>query len=136
MSFVNDPVVYSDESMTKQSFREEVDINRIVARAREGQMVAHVARGVPSYLDVSDVGDYKGALDMIRKTDAWFARLPAKVREVFKNDASEFLDAMDTDVGRAKLVELGVLPPIPETVSVPPVAAPVATTPAGVTPPA
>lgn len=103
---------------TKQSFREEVDINKIVARSRAGQIVSHVARGVPTYQDVSDVGDYKGALDMVRNADAFFQKLPAKVRAAFGNDPAAFLDATESNEGRAKLVELGLAKPIPSSVPV------------------
>lgn len=107
----------SDVSRTKQSFRDEVDINQIVAKARQGQVIAHVARGVPTYADVSEVGDYKGALDMVRNADAFFQRLPAKVRAEFGNDPAEFLDAMEGP-GRAKLEELGLVPKTPSHVPV------------------
>lgn len=118
MSFIKEPVEYSGESVAKQSFRDEVDINQIVARARAGQAVAHVARGTPMYMDVSEVGDYKGALDMIRNADAFFQALPAKVRAEFANDPALFLDEVDTVEGRAKLEAAGLLPPIPKTVPV------------------
>lgn len=115
---VTPKVVQSMESMTKQSFRDECDINEIVRRGRQGAVVAHVARGVPSYMDVSEVGDYKSALDMLRSTDAFFQGLPAVVRKAFDNDPAEFLDAMDTDSGRLKLEELGLVPKRPEHVPV------------------
>lgn len=119
MSFIKEPVEYSGESMTKQSFREEVDINRIVARARQGQAVTHMARGTPLYIDVSEVGDYKGALDMVRNADAFFQQLPAKVRLEFENDPALFLDSVDTVEGRARLERAGLVPPIPVSVPVP-----------------
>lgn len=105
-------------SRTKQSFRAEVDINQIIARARQGQAVTHVARNLPSYMDVSEVGDYKSALDMLRSTDAFFAKLPAKVRFAFDNDPALFLDSMDTVEGRARLEAAGLVEPLPATVPV------------------
>lgn len=123
--FIVDPVVRSGVSRTKQSFREEVDINRIVAKARAGQAVTHLSKGVPTFMDVSEVGDYKGALDMLRNADAFFAALPSKVRAEFDNDPAVFLDSVDTVEGRARLERAGLVPPLPA----PPV-------PGGVTPPA
>lgn len=104
-------------SRTKQSFREESDINSIVAKARRGQAVTHVARSLPVFMDVSEVGDYRTALDMLRQTDEFFSRLPAKVRAVFNNDPAEFLDGLDTVEGRSKLEKAGLVPPIPDTVN-------------------
>lgn len=108
----------STVSRVKESFRDEVDINKIVARARAGQAITHVARGMPSFMDVSEVGDYKGALDMIRNADAFFARLPAKIREEFDNDPALFLDEVDSVEGRARFERAGLLEPIPARVPV------------------
>lgn len=119
MSATVDPSAYSGDSRTKQSFREEVDINVIVRRGRQGAVNAHLAKGMPRYMDVSEVGDYKGALDMLRSMDAYFGKLPAKVRAAFDNDPSLFLDSVETTDGRAKLEELGVIPKVPVSVAVP-----------------
>lgn len=113
------PDVRSTVNRTKQEMRKESDINVIVARARQGQAVTHVARNMPVFMDVSEVTDYKSALDMLRTTDAFFARLPARVRESFENDPAQFLDAVDTAEGRRKLEAAGLLPPIPQEVPVP-----------------
>lgn len=120
----------SGVARTKQSMRDECDINGIVSRARMGGAIAHVARGVPTYMDVSEVTDYKSALDMLRKTDEFFQALPAKVRRAFNNDPAEFLDGMDTVEGRAKLEEAGLVPPATRA----PVASPETATPPGETP--
>jgi len=124
MSFMADPVAYSDESRTKQSMRDECDINKIVAKARHGQAVTHLARGVPSYADFSDVGDYKTALDRLRAADAFFAELPSAVRKAFQNDPAAFLEGVETPEGRKVLEDAGLLRPIPAVVPVPPVAPP------------
>lgn len=116
---MDDPKVYSGVSRTKESFREEVDINRIVANARRGQAVTHLQKAQPMFTDVSEVGDYKSALDMIRNADAFFQMLPAKARAEFNNDPAEFLDAVDTVDGRARLEAAGLVPPIPVKVPVP-----------------
>lgn len=108
----------SDVGRTKQSFRDEVDINQIVARARAGQAVTHLAGKVPQYMDVSDVGDYKSALDMLRSADRFFEGLPSRIRLGFDNDPAKFLDAMETPEGRGVLEELGLVPKLPKSVPV------------------
>jgi len=106
-----EPDVQSSASRTKQSMREECDINAIVAKARRGQAVAHLSQGVPTYGDFSDVGDYKSALDRLRAADEWFRHLPAKVRGAFHNDPGEFLEVQDTPEGRAVLEAAGLYVP-------------------------
>lgn len=114
MSFITEPVRYSNVGRTKQSMREECDINMIVAKARRGQAITHVRENAPTFMDVSEVSDYKGALDMIRNADRFFAHLPSKVRAEFGNDPAQFLDLVDTVEGRARLERAGLVPPVKE----------------------
>jgi len=107
-------VKYSGKSRTKPSFRDECDINKIVAKARSGHAVTHVRDAAPVFMDVSEVGDYKSALDMLRSTDRFFAGLPSGVRKAFDNDPAKFLDELDTTEGRAKLELAGLVPPTKE----------------------
>lgn len=96
--------------MAKGWFKDECDINRIMARARRDRMVpTHLMRGQPRFMDVSEVGDYRSALEHLRRTDEYFRALPAKVREAFDNDPAIFLDAMDSPEGRERLVKAGLM---------------------------
>lgn len=104
---------------TKQAMKAECDINNILKRYAKSGLLTHLAKGVPSFMDVSEVGDYRTALEHLRSTEAFFAGLPSKVRAAFNNDPAQFLDAVDTVEGRAKLEEIGVIPkkeeaPVPE----------------------
>jgi len=92
---------------TKQAPKDECDINNILLRYKRSGLVSHLAKGVPTYMDVSEVGDYKGAMDHLRATEKFFAGLPAKIRERFDNDPVAFLDYA-SEVPEADLkVELG-----------------------------
>lgn len=76
----------------KQSMKDECDINRILQRYAKSGMLTHVAAGTPRYMDISEVGDYRSALEHLRSTEAFFAALPATTRARFNNDPAEFLD--------------------------------------------
>lgn len=76
----------------KQAPKAECDINNVLLRYRKSGLVTHLASGVPTYMDVSEVGDYKSAMDHLRSTERFFQALPAKVREYFDNDPVAFLD--------------------------------------------
>lgn len=99
------------DSLTKQSMKDEVDINRIVERFRSSGMVNHLAKGQPAYLDVSEFTDYRSALEHVRAVGAFFGGLPADVRARFANDPALYLDYV-TDPANAEAVEaeFGVQP--------------------------
>lgn len=86
------------ETKTKQSFRDETDVNNIVRKfANEGIMPRMLDE--PQYIDVSAVGDYKSILDTLREAEAMFLQLPDEVRGRFADleDFAEQLDGLDDE---------------------------------------
>lgn len=101
-------------SMTKQSMKDEVDINRVVARYKKTGMFTHVNERTPIYQDVSDVVGYREALDRVREVEVFFTGLPAHVRAEFENDPSKFLDFMADPANAETADEMGLKPKIEE----------------------
>jgi len=82
---------------TQQHFKEACDINNIVARFDKTGLVHHLAGGVPRYADVSQVPDFKTAMDQITMVGQYFEQLPGELREHFSGPA-DFMDrANDPD---------------------------------------
>lgn len=118
-----------EPSMTKQSFKDECDINNIVKRFEATGIVDHLnlkaAEGV--YQDLPDPIDLQGALDVSRHASEAFAALPAVLRAHFDNDPVKFLDAVayPTEATQNLFIEHGLAthlkPPAkaPEPVPVP-----------------
>jgi len=79
-------------SMTKQSFADETDINKIVARFEKTGLIEHLNSREPFYGDVSDIVGYQEALNVVQKADDLFNAYPAKVRERFDNDPVKFIE--------------------------------------------
>lgn len=78
------------ESMTQQHFADDADINTIVRRfGLTGQLPHSVSDGV--YADFSGITDYDSALETIERTEARFMRLPAELRDTFRNDPAELV---------------------------------------------
>lgn len=98
----------SGESRTKQSFRDECDIENIVAKYVKTGLVSHLAGGQPFYADVSEMADYRGAIEQVRSAEKFFAGLPAKVRAFFENDIATFVDWMADPANADQLEKLGV----------------------------
>lgn len=101
------PVVICGPGRTKQEFKDECDVNNIVKRYVKDGFLAHVARGVPRFVDVSEVGDFRQAVDQVRAATAFFEGLPAKVRDRFGNDPVKFIDEAG-NLTRDEMRELGL----------------------------
>lgn len=95
------------QEVTKQEFKEECDVNTIVRRFVRDGFLSHVARGQPQYVDVSDLSDYRTAIEQVRAASEFFAGLPAKVRARFGNDPARYLDEAGS-LSRDELRELGL----------------------------
>lgn len=98
-----------DRSLTQQSEAKDADINTIVARfEKTGILPAAQREGL--FLDVSNMPDYRQALDQVNQTNQYFMTLPAKTRLRFNNDAAEFLDFISDGNNKNEAIELGLLP--------------------------
>lgn len=95
-------------SLTKQSMKAETDINNILARYAKSGLLTHLAGGTPQWLDVSEVSDYREAIERVRAADTWFSGLPAKMRETFHNDPAAFLDFASDPSNDKMMAELGL----------------------------
>lgn len=101
-------------SRTKQSMRDETDINNVIKRFTQGGMLTYVNEKSPQYIDVAEMVDYRSALDHVRETDKFFAGLPSKVRTRFNNDAAQFLDFMSDPANEPEARELGLAKELPK----------------------
>lgn len=106
-------------SMTKQSFAEEVDINKILERARAGQDIrASVTERVAQYGDFSNVPSYQAALDLINRANGMFMSLDANIRERFFNDPRRMVMFLQDSSNYDEAVKLGLVLEKPEVAPV------------------
>lgn len=93
---------------TKQSFKDECDINNIMRKFVRTGVVSHVNRFGARY-GFAPALEYRDALHIVAEAQLMFAALPAKVRKRFGGDPEEFLafvqDPANTDEAR----ELGLI---------------------------
>lgn len=109
---------FNNPSLTKQSFKDECDINVIMKRFRKVQNVDFLNR-YQGYLDgqfgdFSQVQDYRTAIDQIQQARGVFDALPSKVRSRFGNDPAEFLDFVHNPANSDELVAMGLAEPKPK----------------------
>lgn len=101
---------FEGPSMTKQSFKDEVDINNILAKYQKTGLLDHVATYGGSYGDMPTHDDFHEAMNIVTNANSMFADLPATVRERFDNDPAKFLDFVSDPENREALVEDGLIP--------------------------
>lgn len=104
------PQVEPGRSRTKQSFAASSDINNIVKKFLKTGMIEHVNTRSPVYADVSQVVDFREALEQVRVTQEFFSKLPAKVRAEFENDPALFLDYMADAQNAQEAKDRGLVP--------------------------
>jgi len=95
-------------SRTVQSEKASCDINNIVRQYRRTGVLPHMAARMPEFGDVSEVGDFREAVERVRATEAWFSKLPAAVRAKFQNDPIALMDAVGDPSREPELKALGL----------------------------
>lgn len=95
---------------TKQSFKEEADINTLIKRFGIGNPLPTGAR-IPSYGDFTQAGDYQTALNVINEAERAFYAVPADVRARFLNDPARFVEFFNDEQNYPEAVRLGLVPP-------------------------
>lgn len=121
------------ESMTKQSHKDECDINKILKQYQKTGMITHISSNQPMYGDMPSDMDYQSALHIMMDAEAAFASIPAKVRDQFNNDPAKWLAALQDPEQRDKMTEWGFFEKPPKQDPFPassPPATPAAATPA------
>lgn len=114
LDFTNSP------SRTKQSFRDECDINRIVPNFQAKGTVPPMANGKPSYGDFTNATDYQEAMNQVIAADRSFYELPAAIRSRMQNSPAFLLDFLADPANQEEAVTLGLADAPPKPPRVPP----------------
>ncbi len=103
------PAKVYDDGRTKQSFKDETDIEKIMARASVTGTMSHLAKYEGVYADFSDF-DFHTQNNMLAKGGEIFAALPAEIRQEFSQSPAKFFkyvnDPANADDLRKKLPAL------------------------------
>ncbi len=95
-------------SLTKQSFTDDCDINKIMARHRRTGLIEHLNPRTPMYGDFSGVTNFHEALELVTEAQEQFAMLPSEVRSLVQNDPERLLQALTDPEETAALAEAGL----------------------------
>lgn len=96
-------------SKTDQSFKQDCDVNNIMARFIKTGQVNHLAKGTAAYHDVSEVPDLDEALNIVAKAQEAFDALPATVRRRFGNSPTEMVNFLVDPKNAQEAHNLGLL---------------------------
>lgn len=107
-------------TMAKQSFKDECNINTIMAKYQNTGLIDHVAKVQGAYGDFTSVQDYQLSLNQVIAAQDAFDELPSAVRKRFANNPSELMAFLSDKENHDEAVKLGLIP----KPSAPPPAAP------------
>lgn len=107
----SDVLYCDDKSLTQQQFKEETDINKIVARAQQGEAIAHVNERVAQYGDFSQVPSFQEAFAFVKRAGDMFMSMDAFVRERFANDPGRMIAFIQDPKNFDEAVKLGLVKP-------------------------
>lgn len=97
-----------DESLTRQEFAEESDINTIIDRFGIGENPIEARRWVTN-VDIADApSNYQDVMNQLNEARDQFMSLPAKVRSQFDNDPAKFVDFVSDSANMPEMVRLGL----------------------------
>lgn len=101
---------FSTKGRTKQSFKDETDINHIIRRFTRTGVLDFTNKNEARYGDTTGV-EYQQAVNMVAAAKSLFNELPAELRARFENEPAKFLDFVQDERNRDEARELGLLKP-------------------------
>lgn len=95
-----------EQVRTKQSMRDECDLNKIAARNPQALLVPSPVP--PIFGDFTELGDYKANIEKVLAAEDLFMALPAKVRERFNHSPADFLAFATNGENGEELISMGL----------------------------
>lgn len=104
-------IFFPAQGRTKQSFKNECDINTIMARYQHTGILPDMLQTKQGqYLDVTGI-DYQEAMQVVAGANSLFEELPSSIRSRFENDPAQFLEFTSNENNRQEMAEMGLLKP-------------------------
>jgi phage internal scaffolding protein len=99
-------------SMTKQQFKDECDINVIMAQYQQTGIIDFLNKHEPQYIDCTGF-DFDQAQYTVAQAQSLFNDLPSSIRARFENQPSAFLNFVQDENNRGEAEKLGLVRPRP-----------------------
>lgn len=101
-------ITFHEATLTKQSFKDECDINNILKRFERTGQLPELIKQNPQYGEFADAPAYQDALNLVLHAQEQFDALSSKVRERFNNDPTKFLEFASNPQNGEEMVRLGL----------------------------
>lgn len=108
------PKLVTGKGKTKQSFKDKVDINKIIKRHHKTGMIEHINKKEPFYGDVSDIAGYQESLEVVMKANELFGNMSAEIRKKFKNNPMDMITWLQDPKNAQEAFDLGMTVKKPE----------------------
>lgn len=100
--------INNEPTMTQQQFGEDSDINNIMEKYKKtGFLPVTGQSGI--YADLTDIPDYKTALETVIHAEEAFMALPSEVRQRFGNDPQKLINFLSEPKNYDEGVKLGLI---------------------------
>ncbi len=97
--------IYED-GRTKQAFKDDTDINKLLARAAKGDSISHLAKHGATYGDFSDIDDLLTAQNRLKRGEQIFSSLPGEIKREFNQSPRAFYNFVNDPQNASKLHEI------------------------------
>lgn len=102
-------VKYGDFDRTKQQFKDECDINNIIAKYPDLSISNAIVNNPELYGEYDTSMDYMQAFDIVANAQEQFDSLPVQLRKRFDYNPAEFLSFLENPANRDEAQKLGLL---------------------------
>lgn len=96
------------ESLTKQAFKEESDINNVVNRFVQTGDLPTLNDAEPNY-GYAPSYDFREAMEVVQNMQENFEEIPAEIRAKFGHNPAKFLEFVENPENTSKLAAMGLL---------------------------
>ncbi len=105
---INQPSPVGKISKTKQSFKDECDINNIMAKYQKTGLIDHFSANKARY-GFAPAADFRESLEIVHEAETLFRGLPSKIRRKFEESPEKFLAFCEDPDNRSEMALLGLL---------------------------
>lgn len=98
-----------DKTATKQSFKDECDINNIMKKFNKTGQLPDMIKKDPQFGDFSQAAAFQEAQHTVIHAVEQFQALPSRVRERFHNDPERFLSWVHSEASEKEMRDMGLL---------------------------